>query len=120
MTVNRPLTLEDAIHKAANYAKAEEEFASYERQHAAEKKPPSNTWIRPVNARATLAGYIPTTLRLMSESNTPLLITPSMSMKILRREVPRQKSGHGTPMRIAVSIKITAMTRLIVKPCARL
>ena len=28
MTVNRPLTLEDAIHKAANYAKAKEEFAS--------------------------------------------------------------------------------------------
>ena len=27
MTINRPLTLEDAI-KAANYAKAEEEFAS--------------------------------------------------------------------------------------------
>ena len=30
MTVNRPLMLKDAIHKAANYAKAEEEFASYE------------------------------------------------------------------------------------------
>ena len=50
MTVNRPLTLEDAIHKAANYAKAEEEFASYERQRTAEKKPSSNTWVRPVNA----------------------------------------------------------------------
>ena len=49
MTVNRPLTLEDAINKAANYAKAEEEFAFIERQHATEKKPPSNTWVRPIN-----------------------------------------------------------------------
>ena len=50
MTVNRPLSLEDAIHKAANYAKAEEEFAFLAKQRAAEKKPHANTWVRPVSA----------------------------------------------------------------------
>ena len=49
MTVNRPLSLEDAIHRAANYAKAEEEFAFLEKQRAAEKKPHANTWVRPAS-----------------------------------------------------------------------
>ena len=49
MTVNRRLSLEDAIHRAANYAKAEKEFAFLAKQRAAEKKPHANTWVRPAS-----------------------------------------------------------------------
>ena len=48
-TVNRPPTLEDAIHMATNYARAEEELASLAKQHMVKKKPHSNTWVRPGN-----------------------------------------------------------------------
>ena len=42
-------TLEDAIDRAANYAKAEEELASLVKQHIVEKKPHSNTSVRHEN-----------------------------------------------------------------------
>ena len=46
MIVNRPPTLEDAIHRAANYARAEEELASLAKKHMVKKKAYSNTWTR--------------------------------------------------------------------------
>ena len=120
MTVNRPLTLEDAIHKAANYAKAEEEFASYERQRAAEKKPSSNTWVRPVNAGGNPRRVNPHDATSHARKpHTP----PNYAFSVdedIKEGGPHKKNGRRTPMRIAVSIKLTAMTRLIVEPCTRL
>ena len=48
MTVNRPLTLEVVIHRAANYDRAEKDLVSLAK-HMVKKKPPSNTWVRPEN-----------------------------------------------------------------------
>lgn len=54
MTMSCPLTIEDALQRASNFAKVEEEISLLAKKHTAYRKPQAgqaNIWTRPGNER---------------------------------------------------------------------